>query len=180
MQAWPDLKGCTGATLGVTDVGIGAGATSGTAGCLWFWSCRHHGCDGQRLQQLCRLCRCRQWHRNVRSGSSLWCGCCDIWGSVSGLETMFMKVSSHAAVDHAITNAHLVAVFWHDTYHSGRNPDLAEGCHTSQLDGQHTGVQEICSICLPATWRHQSGHQFIHKSGGLLGQCCKFWQEWWS
>ena len=38
-----------------------------------------------------------------------------------------MKVTSHAAVDHAITGAHLVAVFWQDTYHSGRNPDLMEG-----------------------------------------------------
>ena len=36
-----------------------------------------------------------------------------------------MKVSSHAAVDHAITGAHLVDVFWQDAYHSGRDPDLA-------------------------------------------------------
>ena len=37
-----------------------------------------------------------------------------------------MKVSSHAVVDHAITGAHLVAVFQQDVYHSGRDPDLAE------------------------------------------------------
>ena len=36
MQAWPDLWGCTGAMLGVTDVGTGTGATSGTAGVCGF------------------------------------------------------------------------------------------------------------------------------------------------
>ena len=40
---------------------------------------------------------------------------------------MFMKVLSCVEVDHAITGVHLVAVFQHDRYHSGRNPDLAEG-----------------------------------------------------
>ena len=38
-----------------------------------------------------------------------------------------MKESSYAAVDHAITGAHLVAVFQQDMYHSGRDPDLTEG-----------------------------------------------------
>ena len=38
-----------------------------------------------------------------------------------------MKVSSCTAVDHAITGAHLVAVFQQDAYHSGRDPDLMEG-----------------------------------------------------
>ena len=38
-----------------------------------------------------------------------------------------MKVLPHAAVDHTITGVHLVAVFWHDMYYSGRNPDLVEG-----------------------------------------------------
>ena len=37
-----------------------------------------------------------------------------------------MEVSSHVAVDHAITGAHLIAVFWQDAYHSGRDPDLME------------------------------------------------------
>ena len=32
VQAWPNLWGCTGATLGVADVGTGTGVTSGTAG----------------------------------------------------------------------------------------------------------------------------------------------------
>ena len=40
---------------------------------------------------------------------------------------MFTKVSSHVAVDHAIAGAHLIAVFWQDMYHSGRDPDLMEG-----------------------------------------------------
>ena len=31
------------------------------------------------------------------------------------------------AVDHAITGAHLVAVFCQDTYHNDRNPDLVKG-----------------------------------------------------
>ena len=34
MRAWPDLWGCTGAMLGVTD--IGTGMTSGTAGVCGF------------------------------------------------------------------------------------------------------------------------------------------------
>ena len=34
--AWPDLQGCTGAMLGVADVGTGTGATSGTAGVCGF------------------------------------------------------------------------------------------------------------------------------------------------
>ena len=93
---------------------------------------------------------------------------------------MFMEVSSGVAVDHAITGMHLVAVFWQDVYHSGRDPDLMEGVIWSQQAGQLKGVQEICIICLPVTWRHQRWCQFIHKSGGPLDQCCKFWQEWWS
>ena len=47
---------------------------------------------------------------------------------------MFMEVLSHVAVDHAITGAHLVAVFWQDTYHSGRDPNLTEGViHRNRL-----------------------------------------------
>ena len=56
---------------------------------------------------------------------------------------------SCAAVDHTITGAHLVAVFWQDVYHSGRDPDLMEGVIWSQWAGWHKGVQEICIICLP-------------------------------
>ena len=63
----------------------------------------------------------------MRSGRSLQCACCDSLGSVSGLDTAFTKVLSHAVVDHAITCAHLVAVFRQDTYHSGRDPDITEG-----------------------------------------------------
>ena len=38
------------------------------------------------------------------------------------------------AVDHAITGVHLVTVFWQDTYHSGRDPDLMEGVrHCNRL-----------------------------------------------
>ena len=47
--------------------------------------------------------------------------------SVGGLDTAFTKVSSHAAVDHAITGVHLVAVFQQDMHtSSGRDPDLME------------------------------------------------------
>ena len=38
-----------------------------------------------------------------------------------------MKLLSCVVVDHTITDVHLVAVFWHDMYHSGRDPDLMEG-----------------------------------------------------
>ena len=34
VQAWPNLQGCTGAMLGITD--IGTGVTSGTAGVCGF------------------------------------------------------------------------------------------------------------------------------------------------
>ena len=112
--AEPDLWGCTGATLGVADVCIGAGVMVRDRGCLWFWSGRYCRCNGWRLQQLCRLSGCRKWCRNARSGRSQQCGCCDIWGSVSGLGTVFTEVSSHAVVDHPITGVHLVAVFWQD------------------------------------------------------------------
>ena len=36
VQAQPSLQGCTGAMLGVADIGIGTGATSGTAGVCGF------------------------------------------------------------------------------------------------------------------------------------------------
>ena len=34
--AWPNLQGCTGATLGAADVGAGTGVTLGTAGVCGF------------------------------------------------------------------------------------------------------------------------------------------------
>ena len=47
-----------------------------------------------------------------------------------------MEVSFHVAVGHTITGAYLVAVFWQDTYHSGRDPDLMEGVvHHNGLGG---------------------------------------------
>ena len=60
-----------------------------------------------------------------------------------------MKVSSHAAVDHAITGAHLVAVFWQDMYHSGRDPDLVEGVvHCNRL-ASIQGCKRFASfVCL--------------------------------
>ena len=91
-----------------------------------------------------------------------------------------MKVSSHAAVEHAITGVHLEAVFWQGHVPQWQGSRSYGGCHTLQQAGQHTGVPGICIICLPVTWRHQSGHQFVHESEGLWDQCCKFWQEWWS
>ena len=60
------------------------------------------------------------------SSQSLWCGSCATWDSVDCFDTAFMKVSSHAAVDHTITDVHLIAVFWQDKYHSGRDPDFTE------------------------------------------------------
>ena len=49
-----------------------------------------------------------------------------------------MKVSSCVVVDHATTGVDLVAVFWQDAYHSGRDPDLMEGViHCNGLAGIH-------------------------------------------
>ena len=36
VQAWPNLLDCTGAMLGIADVGMGTGTTSGTAGVCGF------------------------------------------------------------------------------------------------------------------------------------------------
>ena len=121
----------------------------GDSWCLWFWSHRCCQCNRQRLQQLCRLGRSRWWCRNTGSGRSLWCGCCDIRGSVSGLDTTFMKVLSYAVVDHTITGVHLVAVFQHDTYHSGRNPDFAEGViHHNWLASIQGCKRSAAFVCL--------------------------------
>ena len=80
---------------------------------------------------------------------SLWCGWCDSWGSVSGFDTAFMKMLSCAVVDHAITGVHLVAVFWQDTYHSGRNPDLMEGViHCNGLAGIQGCKRFASFVCL--------------------------------
>ena len=102
----------------------------------------------------------------------------DSWGSVTGFNTAFTKVLSHTMVDHAITGVHLVAVFQQDTYHSGRDPELMEGViHCNSL-ASIQGCKRFASFAV--TWRHWSGHQYIHISGGLLDQCCTFWQELWS
>ena len=140
--------------------------------CLWFWSCRHHRCSRQRLWQLCRLDGCRQWCRNARSGWSLWCDCSDIWCGVSGLDTVFTEVSSHAAVDHAITGAHLVAVFQQDTYHSGRDPDLMEGViHHNWLAGIQ-GARDLhhLSACDLEALEWASICSRIWKTAGLVLQ----------
>ena len=121
----------------------------GDSWCLWFWSCRHCRCNRQRLWQLCRLGGCRHCCRNVRCGMSLQCGWCDIWGSVSRFDTALTKVSSHVAVDHAITGVHLVAVFWQDTYHSGRDPNLVEGViHCNRLSGIQGCKRFASFVCL--------------------------------
>ena len=60
-----------------------------------------------------------------------------------------MKVSSHAAVDHAITGVHLIAVFQQDMYHSGRNPDLMEGViHCNGLAGIQGCKRFTSFVCL--------------------------------
>ena len=75
--------------------------------------------------------------------------CCDRWGSVSGLDIVFMKVSSCMVVDHAITGAHLVAVFWQDTYNSGRDPELMEGViHHNRLAGIQGCKRFASFVCL--------------------------------
>ena len=85
----------------------------------------------------------------MRSGRSLQCGCCDILGSVSGLDTVFTEVSSCVVVDHTITCVHLVAVFWQDMYHSGRDPDLAEGViHCNGLAGLQRCKRFASFVCL--------------------------------
>ena len=48
--------------------------------------------------------------RDMRSGRGLQCGCCGVWDSVSGLDTVSMQVLSHAAVNSTNTGVYLVAV----------------------------------------------------------------------
>ena len=149
MQEWPNLQGCTGATLGVADVGADTGATFWTAGVCGFGVAGIVGETGRGCGSCAGAGRCRQWCRYARSGRSLQCGCCDIWGSVSGLDTMFTKVSSCVVVDHTITGAQLVAVFWQDTYVSGRNPDLPEGViHCNRLAGMQGCKGFVSFVCL--------------------------------
>ena len=139
---------------------------------LWFWSHRCCRCNRQRLQQLCKLVGCRQCCRNVRSGRSLQCGWCDSWGSVCGLDTAFMKVSSCTAVDHAITGAHLVAVFWQDAYHSGGDPELMEGVlHCNRLAGIQgcKGLHRL-SACVLEALELASIHLQIWRAAGSVLQ----------
>ena len=73
----------------------------------------------------------------------------DIWGSVSGLDTTFMKVSSCPVVDHTITGVHFAAVFWQDMYHSGRNPDFAKGVIHCNWLASIQGCKRFASfVCL--------------------------------
>ena len=142
----------------------------GDSWCLWFWSSSCCGCNRWRLWQLYRLDGCRWWHRDVRPGRSLQCGYCDIWGSVSGLDTTFMKVSSCVAVDHAITGVHLVAVFWQNMYHSGRDPDLAEGIiHCNGLAGIQ-GCKRFASLsaCDLEALEQASIHSWIWRAARLV------------
>ena len=62
---------------------------------------------------------------------------------------MFMEVSSHAAVDHTIAGAHLVAVFRQDMYHSGRDPKIMEGIiHHNGLAGIQGCKRFASFVCL--------------------------------
>ena len=71
MQAWPNLQGCTGAMLGVADIGIGTWLTLGTAGVCGFGvagivgaigrgcsSCAGlaGACSGTEMQGLAKAC----------------------------------------------------------------------------------------------------------------------------
>ena len=106
---------------------------------LWLWSCRDCGCNRHRLHWLCRLGRCRLWHKDVASGGSLWCGCWGVWDSDSGLDTAFMQVSSHVAVNSTIAGVYLVAVLGQDMYHCSGDPNLVKGViHGNWL----TSIQE--------------------------------------
>ena len=60
-----------------------------------------------------------------------------------------MEVLFCVAVDHIITGTHLVAVFWQDTYHSGREPDLMEGViHHNRLAGIQGCKRFALFVCL--------------------------------
>ena len=68
---------------------------------------------------------------------------------VQQAEAAFMEVSSYAVVDHVITGAHLVAVFWQDMYHSGRDPDLTEGVvHCTGLASMQGCKRFASFVCL--------------------------------
>ena len=84
----------------------------------------------------------------MRSGRSLQCGCCDSRGSVSGLDTAFTKVLSHAVVDHTIIGTYLVAVFWQDMYHSGRDSDPMEVSYITTVWLAYRGARGL--HCLSA------------------------------
>ena len=91
-----------------------------------------------------------------------------------------MKVSSHAAVDHTITGAHLVAVFWHDMYHSGRDPDLTEVSYIAMGWPAYRGARDLHRLSACDLEASEQASKFVYESVGLPDQCCRFWQEWWS
>ena len=66
-----------------------------------------------------------------------------------GLTLHSQRLLSYVVVDHVITGAHLAAVFWQDVYHSGRNPDLAEGIvHCNGLAGIQGCKRFAPIVCL--------------------------------
>ena len=146
--------------------------------CLWFCSCRCCKCNRQMLWQLCRLGGCRHCHRNARYGRSLQCGWCYSWGSVSGFGTAFMEVSSHVAVDHTITGAHLVSCLLTGHIPQWQGSRFYRVCHTMQWVDQHTVAPVLCCIYQPVIWWLLSMCWSAHKLVWLMGHCCVSWPEW--
>ena len=71
---WPNLWGCTWATLGVADVGAGTGVTLGTAGVYGFGVAGAMGAMVGGCSSCAGLVGAGSWCGNARSGRSLWCG----------------------------------------------------------------------------------------------------------
>ena len=81
-------------------------------------------------------------------------------------------MSSHVAVDHAITGVHLVAVFCQDTYHSGMDPDPMEGViHCNRL-ASIQGARDLhhLSACDLEASQWASIHSLIWRAVGSVLQ----------
>ena len=81
-------------------------------------------------------------------------------------------MSSHAAVDHPITAVHLVVVFWHGMYHSGRDPDLMEGVVHCSGCPAYRGARDLqhLSACDLEALEQASIHSQIWRAAGLVLQ----------
>ena len=72
-----------------------------------------------------------------------------------------------------ITGAHLVAIFWQDVYHSGRDPDPVQRVsYIAKGWLAYRGARDLHCLSACDLEASRVGVNFVHKSGGLLDWYC--------